>query len=163
MGHSDDRRFFDFNKNNPYICNMEKEIKTKIDKVLSLIDNDKLLEMVEYCLLETRVNLFEVFVEEYENTSYDIELEGDFDCNMLSVLNNGKWEDKRMTLDTSNLLTDEWKWENLKLSDGSILVITEDEEFNTVINILKDCELEDGIITYRQWALPVLNESVSLN
>ena len=163
MGHSDDRRFFDFNKNNPYICNMEKEIKTKIDKVLSLIDNDKLLEMVEYCLLETRVNLFEVFVEEYENTSYDIELEGDFDCNMLSVLNNGKWEDKRMTLDTSNLLTDEWKWENLKLSDGSILVITEDEEFNTVINVLKNCELEDGIITYRHWALPVLNESISLN
>ncbi len=142
---------------------MEKEIKTKIDKVLSLIDNDELLKVVENSILETRVNLFEVFVEEYENTSYDIELECDFDYNMLSVLNNGKWEDKYMTKDMENLLTYEWKWENLKLSDGSILVITEDEDFNTVINVLKDCELEDGIITYRQWALPVLNESISLN
>ena len=138
-------------------------IKTKIDKVLSLIDNDKLLKLVENCILEAKVDYFEVFVEEYENTSYDIELECDFDCNMLSVLNNGKWEDKNMILDMKDILTHQWKWENLKLSDGSILVITEDEDFNTVINVLKDCELEDGIITYRHWALPVLNESISLN
>lgn len=47
MGHSDDRRFFDFNKNNPYICNMkvynnprkikwekhrDEEIKDKVKK-----------------------------------------------------------------------------------------------------------------------------------
>tara|TARA_R110000822_G_scaffold92412_1_gene213181 strand:+ start:385 stop:804 length:420 start_codon:yes stop_codon:yes gene_type:complete len=138
-------------------------IKTKIDKVLSLIDNDKLLKLVENCILEAKVDYFEVFVEEYENTSYDIELECDFDCNMLSVLNNGKWEDKNMILDMKDILTHQWKWENLKLSDGSILVITEDEDFNIVINVLKDCELEDGIITYRHWALPVLNESISLN
>tara|TARA_R110000765_G_scaffold418929_1_gene522747 strand:- start:227 stop:646 length:420 start_codon:yes stop_codon:yes gene_type:complete len=138
-------------------------IKTKIDKVLSLIDNDKLLKLVENCILEAKVDYFEVFVEEYENTSYDIELECDFDSNMLSVLNNGKWEDKYIISDIKDLLTHQWKWENLKLSDGSILVITEDEDFNTVINVLKDCELEDGIITYRHWALPVLNESISLN
>ena len=107
---------------------MDKVIKTKIDKVLSLIDNDKLLKVVENCILEAKVDLFEVFVEEYENTSYYIELECDFDCNMLSVLNNGKWEDKNMILDMKDLLTHQWKWENLKLSDGSILVITEDED-----------------------------------
>ena len=135
----------------------------EIDKVLSLIDNDKLLKVVENCILETKVDLFEVFVEEYKNTSYDIELEEDFDCNMLSVLNNGKWEDKYIISDIKDLLTNRWKWENLKLSDGSILVITEDEDFNTVINVLKDCELEDGSITYRHWVLPVLNESISLN
>ena len=124
---------------------MDKVIKTKIDKVLSLIDNDKLLKVVENCILEAKVDLFEVFVEEYENTSYDIELECDFDCNMLSVLNNGKWEDKNIVSDIKDLLTYRWKWENLKLSDGSILVITEDEDFNTVINVLKDCKLEDSI------------------
>ena len=135
----------------------------EIDKVLSLIDNDKLLKVVENCIVEAKVDLFEVFVEEYKNTSYDIELEEDFDCNMLSVLNNGKWEDKYIISDIKDLLTNRWKWENLKLSDGSILVITEDEDFSTVINVLKDCELEDGNITYRHWALPVLNESISLN
>ena len=55
----------------------------KIDKVLSLIDNYKLLKVVENCIVEAKVELFEVFVEEYKNTSYDIELEEDFDCNLL--------------------------------------------------------------------------------
>ena len=142
---------------------MEKIIKTKVEKVLSLIDNSKLLKVVEKCLLEARVDLFEVFVEEYNNTSYDIELEDDFDCNMLSILINGNWEDKYMISDMKDLLTHDWKWKNLKLSDGSLLVITEDEDFNTVINILKDCELEDGNIIYRHWALPVLKESISQN
>jgi len=142
---------------------MEKIIKTKVDKVLSLIDNSKLLKVVEKCLLEARVDLFEVFVEEYNNTPYDIELEDDFDCNMLSILINGNWEDKYMISDMKDLLTHEWKWKNLKLSDGSLLVITEDEDFNTVINILKDCELEDGNIIYRHWALPVLKGSISQN
>lgn len=137
--------------------------KIKMDKVLSLIDNSKLLKVVEKCLLEARVDLFEVFVEEYSNTSYDIELEDDFDCNMLSILINGNWEDKYMISDMKDLLTHDWKWKNLKLSDGSLLVITEDEDFNTVINILKDCELEDGNIIYRHWALPVLKESISQN
>ena len=137
--------------------------KIKMDKVLSLIDNSKLLKVVEKCLLEARVDLFEVFVEEYSNTSYDIELEDDFDCNMLSILINGNWEDKYMISDMEDLLTHDWKWKNLKLSDGSLLVITEDEDFNTVINILKDCELEDGNIIYRHWALPVLKESISQN
>jgi len=126
------------------------KLKETQKEFLDLIDNNKLLKLVKKCISESKELGFKIFVKEYQNTSYDVEIEQDFDYNMLSILIDGKWEDKNMIPEMEKLLTN-WNWENIKLSDGSILIITEDNKFNRVINILTDCELVDGIITYRHW------------
>jgi hypothetical protein len=135
----------------------------KLEKVVNLMDNGPLSKVVKKCILEAHVGCFEVFVKEYKNTSYDIEVELDFGKNVLSILTNGEWVDKEMIPEMEKLLNGEWKWENLKLSNGSFLIITEDDDFNTVINILTDCNIEDGSIEFRHWALPILNENISVN
>jgi len=72
MGHSDDRRFFDFNKNNPYICSMER------DKINNLNHNKVLINIRNnYGIIEERLKResLRILKDEYNINVGDIILD----------------------------------------------------------------------------------------
>ena len=83
MGHSDDRRFFDFNKNNPYICSMKRNKS-------NILNNNKVLKNIRdnYGRIEERLRRESVRIlnDEYNIKIGDIILDRKGDMGIITGL-----------------------------------------------------------------------------
>jgi len=104
---------------------------------------------------------------------YDVELEDDFDRNMMMYfepnevdeeLENDGWFDADLEKGYAKLLRG-WNWDDVTLTDGTVVVITQDEfsQHSIDIHLHDSKKLYDGAIDRKYWLSEIVNPLLGLN
>lgn len=143
-------------------------IEEQKERLLDLIPQCKsvklkkvLLKIYNRCVNED----IEVYVDDQTDYKFDVELEEDFDENILSYLEEGEinekleidgWNDAPLDADFAKLLSG-WKWKNIMLKNGNyVIVYREGEDWDEetyYIGTFSPQNLLDGQIEMKAWGL----------
>jgi len=143
----------------------------KVTELLAQCKSKKLQKVITDLHKSTVENggVFYIY-DDMLNVKFDVELDEDFGHNIMSYFEPTEvdedegfdgWQDNELNDKFANLLRG-WKWNNVKLKNGNIVLITNDDcEENTYSAMLFNIDyLHDGAIEMRDFCPNIFYETV---
>lgn len=127
-------------------------------KLLTLCKSKRLKTVVENIYNQTKANGYEAYIyADMVDALFDVEIKEDYGEDVFSYFDEGEykknendgWQDSHIEKNFARLLKG-WKWENIQLSTGNILIVSQDDLVGDVsFNILNFKNIRSGSIEMR--------------